>query len=853
MAGLKLEHIYKVYPNGTKAVNDISLDIKNGEFIVFVGPSGCGKSTTLRMIAGLEDISAGELYIDNNIVNDMEPKDRDIAMVFQNYALYPHMTVYENMAFGLKLRHVEDDVIQQKVLWASEILGIKDYLDRKPKAMSGGQRQRVALGRAILRDPKVMLLDEPLSNLDAKLRTQMRSEIAKLHQKLKTTFIYVTHDQTEAMTLGDRVVVMKKGRIQQVDTPKNLYNYPANKFVASFIGTPQMNFFPVTLKRVEDTVEVHFLDNDKTLFIPYNNLLKVLPQYLNGDSKVTLGIRCENVKITSKDDKDALKVKISHFEELGSESLIYGSLNLDEEAIDSTKGQIIIKTNEIVNLKPEDIIYVKFDMEKTYFFDEESEESILPRIPDYNSCLCKIKDNTILLLDNVIPLPKNLTTPDMDDCELRIPTDCMFFAKDGIKAKVLKIETIQGKRLAHLLIGKRILFSLMKESDDIKEGDEVLLGIDFTKVTLINLQSKAIMFKPLEEYDAFRANFFNYQSVIATEDNPRFVQYRENKIKACRDYMDAKILLENQSYEKKKLSLEGINQQKKEEEALSTYLAVQKENKEKAASIKEETDKALSELKKEFEESKKDAKEKNDAIFLEKKEKEEEEFKQFKENHPDKQSYQRRKEEYHIFKDNYRTDKENAFNRTLNELTLNFESKVASLKATKKRNIKLLEKEIEAAKKNYESSKNPLLNIEKEHLANLKKLNAEKTEAINRAGYVFFFQFDNLHYELLSDIISNKLIQGLSTRVFSKEFKVEIPHDAYKITDKEEGFEAIVDNNLDYGDTFYVRCHYIDKSNIAHNFYFKSEKSYPINTTLYLTFDLTNSKITETDMNIRLY
>ena len=209
MANLKLEHIYKVYPNGTKAVNDFSLDIKNGEFIVFVGPSGCGKSTTLRMIAGLEDITAGELYIDSNIVNDMEPKDRDIAMVFQNYALYPHMTVYENMAFGLRIKHVPEDIIQEKVLWASEILGIKEYLDRKPRNMSGGQRQRVSLGRAILRDPKVMLLDEPLSNLDAKLRAQMRTEIARLHQRLKTTFIYVTHDQTEAMTLGDRVVVMK--------------------------------------------------------------------------------------------------------------------------------------------------------------------------------------------------------------------------------------------------------------------------------------------------------------------------------------------------------------------------------------------------------------------------------------------------------------------------------------------------------------------------------------------------------------------------------------------------------------------------------------------------------------------
>ena len=243
MAGLRLEHIYKVYPNGTKAVSDFTMDIQDKEFIVFVGPSGCGKSTTLRMIAGLEEISAGELYIDNNIVNDVEPKDRDIAMVFQNYALYPHMTVYENIAFGLKLRHLPNEEIHKKVLWAAQVLDLTEYLDRKPRAMSGGQRQRVSLGRAIIRNPKVMLLDEPLSNLDAKLRAQMRSEIAKLHEDLQTTFIYVTHDQVEAMTLGTRVVVMKLGKIMQVDTPKNLYDYPDNLFVAGFIGTPQMNYF----------------------------------------------------------------------------------------------------------------------------------------------------------------------------------------------------------------------------------------------------------------------------------------------------------------------------------------------------------------------------------------------------------------------------------------------------------------------------------------------------------------------------------------------------------------------------------------------------------------------------------
>ena len=258
MASLKLNHIYKVYDNGVKAVNDFNIDIQDNEFIVFVGPSGCGKSTTLRMIAGLEDITAGELFIGDTLVNNLEPKDRDIAFVFQNYALYPHMTVYENMAYGLKNRKLPKDEINRKVIEAAEILGLTEYLDRRPKEMSGGQRQRVALGRALVRDPKVFLLDEPLSNLDAKLRTQMRAEITKLHKKIKTTFIYVTHDQIEAMTMGTRIVVMKDGFIQQIDTPMNLYNKPVNKFVAGFIGTPQMNFFDVRLNK-EDNILIFYL------------------------------------------------------------------------------------------------------------------------------------------------------------------------------------------------------------------------------------------------------------------------------------------------------------------------------------------------------------------------------------------------------------------------------------------------------------------------------------------------------------------------------------------------------------------------------------------------------------------
>ena len=306
MASLKLHHIYKVYSNGVKAVNDFNIDINDNEFVVFVGPSGCGKSTTLRMIAGLEDITAGELYIGDTLVNDLEPKDRDIAFVFQNYALYPHMTVYENMAYGLKNRKLPTEEINKKVLEASEILGLNEYLDRRPKEMSGGQRQRVALGRALVRDPKVFLLDEPLSNLDAKLRTQMRAEITKLHKKIKTTFIYVTHDQVEAMTMGTRIVVMKDGFIQQIDTPLNLYNKPQNKFVAGFIGTPQMNFFDVKLTHKDENIILNFNDN-YSYKVNYEDICKIDYNYVNTNKNVILGCRPEHIIIK----EDGLNCKVN--------------------------------------------------------------------------------------------------------------------------------------------------------------------------------------------------------------------------------------------------------------------------------------------------------------------------------------------------------------------------------------------------------------------------------------------------------------------------------------------------------------------------------------------------------------
>ncbi|MCM3790303.1 sn-glycerol-3-phosphate ABC transporter ATP-binding protein UgpC [Domibacillus indicus] len=362
MAELKLNHIYKVYDGDVTAVKDFNLSIKDKEFLVFVGPSGCGKSTTLRMIAGLEDISKGDFFIDNKRVNDVAPKDRDIAMVFQNYALYPHMTIYDNMSFGLKLRKTPKAEIKRRVEEAARILGLEPYLNRKPKALSGGQRQRVALGRAIVRDAKVFLMDEPLSNLDAKLRVRMRAEISKLHQKLQTTTIYVTHDQTEAMTMATRLVVMKDGVIQQVGTPKEVYDHPNNVFVAGFIGSPAMNFFKGKLEKdffVVDNVQIK-LPNEKS------KRLKALG-YANKD--IILGIRPESI-YTNLDKSPAgpvVDVKIEVAELLGAETLVYSSIG-GTNFVARLGADIAVKSGEIMPLV--------LDMEKVYFFDSNSEECI---------------------------------------------------------------------------------------------------------------------------------------------------------------------------------------------------------------------------------------------------------------------------------------------------------------------------------------------------------------------------------------------------------------------------------------------------------------------------------------------
>ena len=469
MANLLLRHVYKIYPGVGKAkknakgeakkrsgdfvaVKDFSMEIQDGEFIVFVGPSGCGKSTTLRMIAGLEEISGGELYIDDRLVNDVDSKDRDIAMVFQSYALYPHLTAYDNIAFGLKIRkkpapkldsdgkqiveidnkkiaeirkrlkklhkeqdsltklldgcsekdhafysekkvlvekliadaerdleyyrntpvplykyvHMTKSEIDEKVQWAAGILGIEELLDSKPAEMSGGQRQRIALGRAMVRGPKVFLLDEPLSNLDAKLRTAMRAEIVKLHNQLKTTFIYVTHDQVEAMTMGTRIVVMKLGVIQQIDTPTNLFDYPENKFVAGFIGTPQMNFFDVDIKRVNDKLNVVFKDG-QSIDLDLSKLRKIQDKYLDGNThSIYLGARSENIKIDDCGLKTTLQIK----EILGNTTQLF--VRLEDKGSD-----IIISLPHRNDLVPGDVVYMSFDEQFVHMFDKETELSIM--------------------------------------------------------------------------------------------------------------------------------------------------------------------------------------------------------------------------------------------------------------------------------------------------------------------------------------------------------------------------------------------------------------------------------------------------------------------------------------------
>ena len=487
MASLSMKHIYKVYDNGFKAVNDFSMEIEDKEFIVFVGPSGCGKSTTLRMIAGLEEITAGELMIGDKVVNNYAPKDRDIAMVFQSYALYPHMTVYDNIAYSLKInkvlmpkldengqqvldengepemefRKLTAQEIDDRVQQAAVSLNITEYLDRKPKALSGGQRQRVALGRAIVRKPKVFLLDEPLSNLDAKLRASMRSEITKLHQRLQTTFIYVTHDQVEAMTMGTRIVVMKDGFIQQIDTPKNIYNYPANKFVAGFIGTPQMNFYNAAYEIKDDTIYLSMG------FAKIRLLKEFLPKIKDSEivqgKAVCVGIRPENIfiydKSMNKEKLDILDARVTVVEALGSETIVYADLDMEnDELVTDSLTEVRMKMLSNFDVKVGDIIKVAVDLTRIHLFDFDTEESVIQRVPEYFTNDSEIIGGVLSIFNTHVQLPKAVVDEVKDGkVSVSVPTYAVSLGSE-FEGVIEKKEVVDKKNLYWIRAGKDIAF-----------------------------------------------------------------------------------------------------------------------------------------------------------------------------------------------------------------------------------------------------------------------------------------------------------------------------------------------------------------------------------------------------------
>lgn len=797
MANLKLEHIYKVYPNGTKAVNDVNLDIKDKEFIVLVGPSGCGKSTTLRMIAGLEEITTGELYIDDVRVNDMEPKDRDIAMVFQNYALYPHMTVYENMAFGLTLRHVPREEIHRRVIDAAKILGLTDYLDRKPKAMSGGQRQRVSLGRAILRNPKVMLLDEPLSNLDAKLRSQMRSEISKLHQKLQTTFIYVTHDQVEAMTLGTRVVVMKLGVIQQVDTPKNLYNFPKNKFVAGFIGTPQMNFFNVTLEKKGDKVLIHFVDDPKTTLVAEKeDLLKIKNHYFDNKTVVTLGFRSEDATgEMDEKEENIVKVTVSHFEELGNETLVYGDLNPNgEESLSTGKTAIIFKAKNNHGWKAGDVIDVAINVKKAHFFDGKTEETILPELPEENVCEAKAENGKLLLGENSLALPTSISSKVSSfEGDLHFPTKSVHLGKGPFMASVHRIEKVGDTKLFYLKSGDVLFFAFSK--DDYKIGETVSFDLDFETITFVDKKGEVLL-DSLKAADSLKASFTNFKTA-----------YSKTKDEDMNAIRLAKIEEVKKAYEKKKASLAleketALKEAKENNETLSpeefsSKLAEAKAQKdEKIKKAKEEYKTSNASLAKSHKQAIKDIKAKVRDEYAALKEKEKADYLSVKNTNKDPNVVRSAKDTYDIFKESFAATRLNDLNKRLDAEGFEFESDKSAVRGAYNKEKALAVDSFSTLKKELLRKKDPEAFISKEYDAKEKALIKESQKAIENAGLLFYFEIDNIPL-LLPEKIVTKVVEGLGTKVFTRPFRIEIPHEAYKIDKK--GLPGKVLSPIDYG------------------------------------------------------
>lgn len=845
MAGLRLEHIYKVYPNGTKAVSDFSMDIKDQEFIVFVGPSGCGKSTTLRMIAGLEEITAGELYIDDRIVNDVEPKDRDIAMVFQNYALYPHMTVYENMAFGLKLRHVPNAEIHKKVLWAAKILDLVEYLDRKPKAMSGGQRQRVALGRAILRNPKVMLLDEPLSNLDAKLRAQMRSEISKLHEELKTTFIYVTHDQVEAMTLGTRVVVMRLGKVMQIDTPKNLYDYPANLFVAGFIGTPQMNFFNAVLLKSGKNVTVNFTESDSELSLPAVKLARVQPKYLDGKSPVVIGLRCEDLSLEPEVVKSSLakiKVRISHFEELGNETLIYADIDLNKTSLLESTTRVIIKGTSNYNLNKGDIVEAALKLEKMHIFDAETEETINPRIPVANLVNAEVKNHKIVKPFKA-PLPDAIQLED-GKYDIEVPTQAIHLEANESGFSIDSLEKIGDTNVIGLKLGETTVFSV--GTTDVDRTKNYDIQLDFTLLTF--LVNGEVVQKSLAEYDRLNAIYINHATAKSFVGD-KYEDEVSNRVLAVEEKFKPLLAKLENDYKEACDAVGTVDSKAivaKNQEALSK----------KKTEVMTEVSRLKEELKKQLNELKQNHAAKNESITKEVNEiyeniKQEEirSFNAFKEINKERDAYRNRLEELRQFKMNHKLELQNELNKRINLEAVSYESEMNSLKGNFKRNKDALLKEYNELKEDCYNKAYPVKKLTKDFKEEFKKLNKNYQEEMMRANIIFFFKINKL-VELSCDAIDNKMIQSLGIKVFTKQYIIEIPHDAY-IINQEEGLDLTFGEYLDYGNKKYMKC-FVDDGTGQKEIYILVEEQMDV-TNMKIKFDVSKTHITEKAMDIKIY
>ena len=871
MSNLSLRHLYKVYPNGVKAVNDFNMEIEDKEFIVFVGPSGCGKSTTLRMIAGLEDITAGELYIGDTFSNHVEPKDRDIAMVFQNYALYPHMTVYENLAFGLRLRHVPQAEIHKKVLWAAKILKLEEYLERKPKNLSGGQRQRVSLGRAILRTPKVFLLDEPLSNLDAKLRTEMRAEIAKLHQEIATTFIYVTHDQVEAMTMGTRIVVMSMGYVQQIDTPQNLYNYPDNKFVAGFIGTPQMNFFPATLKRDGNDVEIRFEGIDRTLHIPYKKLLKVRPEYFTGDKKIIVGLRCEQVSVDPEILKKSdciMQVKISHFEELGNETLIYGDMNLSKNRLEDSSTRIIVKQyGGTHSSKAGDVIDVALDMEKAHFFDAETEKTIAPRIPVDNVFDVVIRNGIARILDRDVSLPAAVKEQLKDETQavsILIPTDALNEGGEDLKAVVTNEEAINGVTITHFFSKGRTFFMIGSKRHEI--GEELDLGVDFKRVTLYD-KNQTELVKPLPLYDTFYGSYFDHAN--AARSAAHLVKYYEESKKKELDFVEeqfqaelAEVSFQPAYLKKLKASYEKKRQEIQSE--LSYRLGTEDLGKEGKKKAKAESTKRLEDAKKAYE-AEVAAYEAKRAKFdrLSDTEKQKLAPKEASLRSAYEEKKRRIEAKYAELIRMTESGLDGACKLLLPieaERAATAEKKMAQAKAAfsdaKRKRTEELNAAIERAKAEAATASGEdrdmkvilLKEAKRAKIDELAKLEAESNEELDNIAFLskVFALYINGNPFLATEEINKKIVKGLGAQLFLSHYRFEVPHDAYILDDS--GIEVTVDRMIDYGKDRFAKCKLLDDT-----VYVKTDWEFKSGDKLHISIEIAKSRIFENKFDIRLY